>query len=122
MTHEERARFEILLEDIRTSVGVIAEGHTVLVRKIDGVADDVAVLKTDVAVLKTDVAVLKTDVAVLKTDVTVLKTDMVGVKSRLGRIEHHLGLNGAGAPSYPQRPSSTRAKRPTAKAPKTKRP
>jgi len=104
MSDEERARFEALLEDIRTGFGVIAEGHRMLVTKLDGVAGDVAVLETDVAVLKTDVGVLKTDVRVLKTDVAVLKGDMATVKTRLGRIERRVGLNGTGAARKPVRP------------------
>ena len=83
MSDEERARFEVLLEDIRTSVGVIAEGHTLLVGKVDAIAGDVGVLKGGVAVLTGAVAGLKSDMAIVKT--------------RLGRIERHVGLNGAGA-------------------------
>ncbi len=88
----------MLLENIQTQVGVIADGHVALnhkfdrlERKVDGLVEDVAILKTDVAVLKTDVAILKTDVAALN--------------KRVGRIEHHLGLNGTPKPRQPRRPT-----------------
>jgi hypothetical protein len=85
MGEEERARFEVLLENIQTQVGVIAEGNVTLnhkfdrlERKVDGLVEDVAVLKTDVAVLTT----------------------------RVGKIERHVGLNGVAKPRTTNRPGA----------------
>jgi hypothetical protein len=76
VTSEERARFEVLLERIDSKVNAIAEGQEAtserlerLEMKVDGVAEDVALVKMDVAAMK----------------------------GRLGRVERQLGLNGAPA-------------------------
>jgi hypothetical protein len=83
VTSEERARFEVLLERIDSKVNAIAEGQEAtserlerLEMKVDGVAEDVALVKMDVAAMKGRLG---------------------RVEGRLGRVEHHLGLNGAPA-------------------------
>ena len=80
-------RFErhanILMEHMTKEIKIVAEGHGILVRKIDKIESDVVELKTDVHLLKTDVHLLKTDVHVLKTDMKEVKKDMREVKSEL---------------------------------------
>ena len=78
-----RAEIQVLREDVADLGTELFHQTTVLGGKIDGVAKDVAVLKTDVAVLKTDVAGLKMDVAVLKTDMAEVKVRVTGVETRL---------------------------------------
>jgi hypothetical protein len=107
MTESERARFELLLEDLHDKVTLIAEGHQSLATSQATLVASMGRLEASVSMLTADVAVLKTDVAVLKTDVAVLKTDMADIKPRVARIEHHLGLNGT-----PPRPRSKPRKSP----------
>lgn len=74
MTDQERTRFEVLLEDVQRNVRILAEGHGVVVERLDR---------------------LDSKVSSLDTKVSSLDTDMREVKQRLGRIEDHLELNGA---------------------------
>jgi predicted nucleic acid-binding Zn-ribbon protein len=53
--------------------------------RLDGMAQDIEVLKVDVSVLKADVSVLKTDVKELK-------LDMIGVKQELRAIHHRIDV------------------------------
>lgn len=77
---EDRERFELLLEGMTSNLQLLAEGHGVVITRLDG-------LDRKLEAVAADVTVLKLDVAVLKQDVSVLKKDMRGVKD-------HLGLNG----------------------------
>ena len=106
MTDSERARFEILLEDIRTQVGVIADGHLGLSERMDGfdrhlhafeqrVDRRFDAIAVDLADVKRDVSVLKTDVSVLKTDVGDLKLDVGDLKVRVTHIEERPDRGGA---------------------------
>ncbi len=106
MSDEERARFEVLLEDIQGTVQFIAEGHTAIRGEIRDLRSDFGEMKGTLDLVRMDVSVLKKDVSVLKTDVAVLKTDMAAVKIRVGKIEHHIGLNGTVRPK--KRPATVR--------------
>jgi len=72
---EERERFEVLLEEVRGQFGVVADGHRSLNEKFDRLEGKVDLLAEDMSLVKMDVNVLKV---------------------RVGKIEHHLGLNGTG--------------------------
>jgi hypothetical protein len=72
---EERARFEVLLEEVRSQFGVVADGHRGLNEKFDR---------------------LEGKVDRLAEDLSLVKLDVNSVKVRVGKIEHHLGMNGAG--------------------------
>ena len=89
MSLSENGRVEILLEDIRSNVQLLAEGHGALVEevrtlngKVDGIAADVGVLKIDVGSLN----------------------------QRMHRVEGHLGLNGAPPKAKSTRPGKARKK------------
>ena len=80
MRIEDRTRFEVLLEDIQTSVRLIAEGHGALNHRFEQMET-----RFDARFER-----LETKVDVLE----VLATD---AQRRLERIEAHLELNGASA-------------------------
>lgn len=85
---ENRERFELLFEGMSSNLQLLAEGHGVVIARLDGLDRKLEAVAADVSVLKLDVSVLKQDVSVLKQDVSVLKKDMRGVKD-------HLGLDGS---------------------------
>ncbi len=101
MSDDERARLEVLLEDVLSKVGAIAEGHGAL-------SDQLGTLNARVAGVDAKVDRLAGEVVFLRTDLSQFKTD---TGERLTRIEHHLGLNGAAKPSKPR----SAAKRPRKK-------
>ena len=78
MRTEERERFEVLLENIQTSVNVIAEGHVALVERFD---------RMDIRFDR------------LEAKVDRLEGFAGDTQRRLKRIEGHLELNGSSSPS-----------------------
>ncbi|MDP4093238.1 MAG: hypothetical protein Q8920_07740 [Bacillota bacterium] len=91
-----------LVEDLRRDVRAIAEGHSVLDRKIDNLQkelvetkqelkEEISFLKRDVKGLKEDVSVLKEDVSGLKKDMIIVKDYVIGVDTKLN--EHEVILN-----------------------------
>ena len=92
MPNGERERFEVLLENVNSSLRLVAEGHSALNDKFDGLDKKVDSIDKKVDGVVMDVAVLKADVAVLKADGTVLKGDMRRVKDHLGREPFCLAL------------------------------
>jgi predicted nuclease with TOPRIM domain len=82
LVSEERLRFEVLLDETQGQFGVITDGHTALNEKFDRLEGKVDRLDT------------KVDGLEIKVDV--LHADLTTVKVRVGKIEHHLGVNGAG--------------------------
>lgn len=79
MSDEERARLGVLLENVLSKVGAIAEGHGAL-------SDQIGSLDARVDRL---VANLDGKVDRIAVDVSQFKTE---TRERLTRIEHHLGL------------------------------
>ena len=63
----------ILLEEIRDSVKILAEGQIAM-------RDDISIIKSDVSTLKSDVSTLKSDVSTLKSDVSTLRSDLAEFK------------------------------------------
>jgi uncharacterized protein YceH (UPF0502 family) len=85
MMTEERTRYEVLLEDIQTSMKVLAEGHGALVERLDrmeGRIED----RFDGFERRFDRIEVKVD------GLEVFASD---AQRRLDRIETHLQLNGA---------------------------
>jgi len=75
---EERERFEVLMEDVRTSVKVIAEGHSALVERLDRMNSKFDGLETRFDGLEMRLEVFASD-----------------AQQRLKRIEGHLEVNGS---------------------------
>ena len=116
MTTEERARFEILLENIQRNVMVIAEGHVALNERLDRIETKLDRLEVKVDRLEIRMNGLEIRVTALETKVNALdkkvdaldkKVDRVDVrltalaldsKRRFTQIEAHLGLNGSPSP------------------------
>ena len=65
-------RFErhtnILMEQMRHEVKTVAEGHSVIIRKLEDHDKEFSTIKSDIAELKTDVHVLKSDVREIKSE------------------------------------------------------
>jgi hypothetical protein len=74
VTESERLRFEVLLEEIKTGVNVIGEGHEALTQRLDRIEGKVDKLEDRLESFATD------------------------TNRRLDRIEGHLGLNGSPKP------------------------
>lgn len=84
-------RFErhtnILMEQMKHEVKTVAEGHSILVKKLDKVESEIGEIKNDVQEVKNDVQGLKKDMVEVKNDVQELKQDMREVKSELGSVK-----------------------------------
>lgn len=89
---EERERFEVLMEDVQTSVKVIAEGHSALVEHLERMNSRFDRLETRFDGLETRFDRLETRVSGLE----VFASD---AQQRLKRIEGHLELNGSNGSS-----------------------
>ena len=103
MTDDQAYRTNVLLEEIKTGVGVISDGHKALTAavkeingKIDGLTEDMGMVKVRLGRIEGDVAVLKTDMGDVKGRLDGVDGRLDTMDGRLGRIEHHVGLNGAG--------------------------
>jgi len=126
---EERLRFEVLMENVETSLKVLAEANVAQVdhlyriddrlerleSKVDRIDMRVGILETkvdklDVKVDKLDVKVDKLDIKVdkLKTRFEVFAGD---TQRRLGRIETHLHMNGVHPQRSPHKPTKRSKKR-----------
>jgi len=92
MSTEERIRFEVLLENLQTSVNVIAEGHGALV---EGQAALVERLDRMESRFETRFDRLEIQFKGLETKVDGLEVFAGDAQRRLKRIESHLQLNGS---------------------------
>ena len=66
MTQDEIRHMNVILEDIRHKLEVVAEGHKMLDqkfdRKIDALWQDLKIVKTDIMYIKSDICDIKKDV------------------------------------------------------------
>jgi ribosome assembly protein YihI (activator of Der GTPase) len=95
MTADDRARFEVLLENIDGNVKVIAEGQGAIVDRLDRIEHRLEVL---------GVKVDKLDVRAVALDVR-----SEGMDRRLVRVERHLDLDGGPRPRAKRRAAKKRA-------------
>jgi hypothetical protein len=86
VSDKESQRTNVLLEEVLTHVRAVAEGHELLAEKLSG-------LRTEV------------DHRFGRIDATLFEHGQ-----RLGRIEHHVGLNGTSAPKRAKAKPATKAK------------
>ena len=100
MTTEERARFEVLLENIQRSVQVIAEG-VAIVDRLDRIDLRLERVENRVDSLERTIDVFEKSV----------NARFKGVETRLERIEHHVGLNGRPSVEPKRKPASKRRSR-----------
>ena len=84
-------RFErhtnVLMEQMKHEVKTVAEGHSILVKKLDKVESEIGEIKKDVHELKNDMAIVKPALERNCKDVQGLKQDMREVKSELGSVK-----------------------------------
>ena len=95
MSDDEARRYNVLFEHIDGKMTALHESVTVLIARADRTDSRFDHLETRFDRLELKVDAIADDVTVLKSDTAVLKSDMADVKGRLGRVEHHIGLNGA---------------------------
>ena len=98
MTNAERARFEVLLEDISSKVGFIAEGHAVLADGQTTLRQQMLALVDGQIAMSSQITVLAEGQKQLRGEVTALAEGQKHMAVRLDRIEHHLGLDGKRKP------------------------
>ena len=119
---EERARFEVLMENVETSLKVLAEAHVAQVERLDRIDGRLERVETKVDRLDMRVGVLETKVDKLETKFDKLETKVDKLETkfevfasdtqqRLGRIETHLHMNGAHPRRLPQKPPKRSKKR-----------
>lgn len=107
---EERERFEVLMEDVQTSVKVIAEGHIALVEHLERMNSRFDRLETRFDGLETRFDRLETRFDGLEMRVSGLEVFASDAQQRLKRIEGHLELNGSNGSSRSNpRRTATRA-------------
>ena len=94
VTDDQVYRVNVLLEEIRTVVGVISDGHKALDQKID----------RNHAELTGRVDRLDLRLGRIEGDMATVKLRLGTVEGGLGRIERHVGPNGAGPPRPAQAP------------------
>ena len=104
MSDEQTQRTNVLLAALHSKVDTLVEGQTELFARSDRHEARFDQMDARFDRLEWKVDAIAGDVSVLKTDVAVLKSDMADVRGRLGRVEHHIGLNGA----KPSKRKSTR--------------
>lgn len=117
MTVEDRARMEVMLEELQAGVKVIAEGHLALVARLDRV--DARLERIDARFEQVDARFVQLDtkLAQLETRIDLklsrledkLDVFAVDTRRRLERIETHLGFDGT--PPAAKRPQRAAAKR-----------
>ena len=88
MKEEFKRHTTALMEHMTKEVKIGAEGHSILVKKIDNIESELGEVKKDVNELKNDVHELKDDVHGLKKDVTIIKSELHSVKMVVTAISH----------------------------------
>ena len=76
-----------LMEHMTKEFKTVAEGHSILVKKLDKVESEIGEIKKDVHELKNDMAIVKPALERNCKDVQGLKQDMREVKSELGSVK-----------------------------------
>ena len=135
VSDEERARFEVLLEQIRDQVGAVAEGHGALNTRLDTLSTDVRANNARLDTLSGDVRAFRREVddrfrevgdrfSGVETRLDRVETRLDGVETRLDRVETRLDgvetrldgveahlKNGHPAPAPKRRSSKRKAKK-----------
>ena len=90
----EKERFEVLLEEIKGGVKVVADGHGVIRNEMkrmeERLTEKISFVDGKVDFLAADVRALKQDVAEVKKDVVEVKTDLAKVKEKVDKIDRTL--------------------------------
>ncbi|MGA9750817.1 MAG: hypothetical protein WBS54_03415 [Acidobacteriota bacterium] len=84
---ETRRHFDVVAEDLRSDIRLLAEGHGALVEKVDGLDAKVDRLDTKVDHLETRMDSLETKVDHLDTKVDHLETRMDGLETKVDHLE-----------------------------------
>ena len=99
LTEDETRYFNILFEDLRTQLQVVAEASVAHTKRFDRIEEkqdtfqkELSLVKDTVVFVREDVSVLKTDVSVLKTDVSVLKTGQNRIEEKVDRLDEKFGV------------------------------
>ena len=85
-------RFErhtnVLMEQMKHEVKTVAEGHSILVKKLDKVESEIGEVKNDLQEVKKDMVEVKDDLQVLKKDMREVKSELGSVKMVVVNISH----------------------------------
>lgn len=73
-----------IVEGLQSDMKAVAEGHSVVDRKIDGLKEDLVETKQD---LKEEINDIKKDITGLKKDMAIVKDYVIGVDAKLNEHE-----------------------------------
>jgi len=79
-----------LMEHMTKEFKTVAEGHSILVKKLDKVESEIGEVKKDVQELKQDMVEVKNDVHELKQDMREVKTELGSVKMIVVNVSHEM--------------------------------
>ena len=121
VTDDQVYRVNVLLEEIRTVVGVISDGHKALDQKIDRnhaeltgrvdrldlrlgrIEGDMATVKLRLGTVEGRLGTVEGRLGTVEGRLGTVEGRLGTVAGGLGRIERHVGPNGAGPPAAPAR-------------------
>lgn len=87
-------RFErhtnVLMEQMKHEIKTVAEGHSILVKKLDKVESEIGEVKKDIHELKNDVAIMKPALERNCKDMQEVKSELGSVKMIVMSISHEI--------------------------------
>ena len=87
-------RFErhtnVLMEQMKHEVKTVAEGHSILIKKLDKVESELGEVKKDIHELKNDMAIVKPVLEMHTTDLREIKSELKSVKMVVVNISHEM--------------------------------
>lgn len=74
---------DVIAEDLRKDIRAVAEGHSILDRKIETVQTDVNGIKTEIVGMKSDITGIKMEIEGIKTELGTVKEYVIRVDAKL---------------------------------------
>ena len=87
MKEEFKRHTTALMEHMTKEVKTVAEGHSILVKKLDKVESELGEVKNDLQGVKKDIHELKNDMAIVKPVLEMHTADLREIKSELGSVK-----------------------------------
>lgn len=90
MKEEFKRHTTALMEHMTKEVKTVAEGHSILVKKLDKVESELGEVKKDIHELKNDMAIVKPVLEMHTTDLREIKSELKSVKMVVVNISHEM--------------------------------